>query len=55
MLLAMQSVSLIVGQDLITHPSIGAGHLFGLNAGIFYCAFFLAAHRVRERLDALSS
>lgn len=53
--IAMSGVAVIVGQDFLIHPSLGAGDLFGLSAGFFYGAFFLIAQRSREKLGSLVS
>ncbi len=53
--LAMVGIVVIVGQDFITHPTLGAGDLFGLSAGFFYGTFFLIAQRAREQLSSLAA
>lgn len=53
--LAMAGIVVIVGQDFLTHPTLGAGDLFGLSAGFFYGTFFLIAQRARERLSSLAA
>jgi drug/metabolite transporter (DMT)-like permease len=55
MLLALVGAAVILGQDFIVHPSLGAGDLIGLSAGFFYGMFFLAAERARDGLSALTS
>lgn len=53
--LAMVGVMIILGEDVLTHPTLGIGDLLGLLAGFFYGIFFLAAERARDRLSSLSA
>lgn len=55
MLLAMFGVAVILGQDFLVHPTLGAGDLIGLASGFFYGMFFLTAERARDRLSSLAS
>lgn len=55
MLLALFGAAIILGQDFVVHPTLGAGDLIGLASGFFYGMFFLAAERARDRLSSLAS
>lgn len=50
--LALMGILVILGQDFVTHPSLGIGDLMSIAAGFFYGMFFLAAERARDRLNA---
>jgi drug/metabolite transporter (DMT)-like permease len=53
LLLAMGGAAVILGQDYLTHPTLGAGDLLALLAGFFYGGYFLAMQRAREALSPL--
>lgn len=55
LLLALSGVLVILGQDFFVHPTIGIGDLLSILGGLFYGAFFLAAARAREGLNAVIS
>lgn len=55
MLIALFGAAVILGQDFMIHPTLGAGDLLGLLAGFFYGMFFLATERARDALSSLSS
>ncbi len=55
LLLAMFGAAVILGQDFIIHPTLGAADLLGLLAGFFYGMFFLATERARDALSSLIS
>lgn len=51
--LALSGAAVILGADALN--SVGLGTFFGLLAGVFYGAYFLALQRSRVRLEALTS
>lgn len=55
LLLALFGIALVLGDDYLTHPVLGASDLLGLLAGFFYGAFFLATQGARDRLSVLTS
>jgi drug/metabolite transporter (DMT)-like permease len=52
---AMSGVVVILGQDLVAHPALGIGDVFGLAASIVYTGYLLAMERARTGLDAPSA
>jgi len=55
LVLALCGILVILGQDLLVHPTLGRGDLMALVAGLFYGAFFLAASRARMGLNAFDA
>jgi drug/metabolite transporter (DMT)-like permease len=53
--LALLGMLAIVGPDVLTRSSLGAGDLLALTAGAAYGAYLLATQRIRAHLDTLSS
>jgi drug/metabolite transporter (DMT)-like permease len=51
--LAMTGAVVVVGGDILTHPSLSIGDLLGLGSGFFYAGYFLAAQRGRQYLDTI--
>lgn len=50
---AMLGVIVILGQDLIAHPALGVGDLWGIAASFVYSAYILTIERARKHLSAL--
>lgn len=44
-----------LGGDFLKHPTLGAGDLLALLAGVFYGLFLLATERAREKLSSLTT
>jgi drug/metabolite transporter (DMT)-like permease len=55
LVLAMFGVTVILGEDFIIHPILGAGDLLALFSGFFYGMFLLATERARDKLSSLVS
>lgn len=51
--LALAGVTGLVGNDFLTHPTLGTGDLLGLSSGFFFGLFFMATERARDRLSSL--
>lgn len=52
LLFALIGILVIIGQDLLIHPTLGIGDSMCILAGFFYGLFFLATARAREHLSA---
>lgn len=50
---ALIGVGIILGQDLIAHPALGIGDLFGIASSFVYAVYLLAMERARADLSAL--
>ncbi|MCI0475991.1 MAG: DMT family transporter, partial [Anaerolineales bacterium] len=50
---AMIGVVVILGQDLVAHPALGVGDLFGIAASIVYTVYLLSMERARAGLSTL--
>lgn len=50
---ALTGVGIILGQDLIAHPALGIGDLFGIASSFVYAVYLLAMERARAGLSAL--
>ncbi len=50
---ALIGVGIILGQDLIAHPALGIGDLFGIASSFVYAAYLLSMERARASLSAL--
>jgi drug/metabolite transporter (DMT)-like permease len=55
LLLALAGVTIIIGQDFLSHPTIGISDVMAILGGFFYGAFLLATARVREQMNAFIS
>ena len=53
LLLAFFGIFVIISQDFLAHPVIGATDLLALSAGFFYGLFFLATDQARRGLPSL--
>jgi drug/metabolite transporter (DMT)-like permease len=52
---ALLGMSGIVGWDVLSHSSLGAGDLLALAAGTVYAGYMLTTQRIRAGMDTLSS
>lgn len=50
---AMLGVVVILGQDIVAHPALGVGDLFGIAASVVYAVYLLTMERARAQLSAL--
>lgn len=50
---ALIGVGIILGQDLLAHPALGIGDLFGVASSFAYAVYLLAMERARAGLSAL--
>jgi drug/metabolite transporter (DMT)-like permease len=55
LVVALLGMSVIVGWDVLSHTSLGAGDLLALLAGVFYAGYLLATQRIRAKMDTLPS
>lgn len=55
LLVALSGIVLVLGDDFLAHPVLGASDLLGLVAGMFYGVFFLVTERARDRLSSLTA
>jgi drug/metabolite transporter (DMT)-like permease len=55
LVVALLGMSVIVGWDVLSHSSLGAGDLLALAAGTFYAGYMLTTQRIRAGMDTLSS
>jgi drug/metabolite transporter (DMT)-like permease len=55
MVVALLGMSVIVGWDVLSRSTLGAGDLLALGAGTFYAAYMLTTQRIRAGMDTLSS
>ncbi len=55
LVVALLGMSVIVGWDVLSHSTLGAGDLLALGAGVFYAAYMLTTQRIRAGMDTLSS
>jgi drug/metabolite transporter (DMT)-like permease len=53
--IALLGMSVIVGWDVLSRSSLGAGDLLALLAGVFYAGYLLATQRIRAKMDTLPS
>lgn len=53
LLIAIVGILVVLGQDFLTHPTLGMGDLLAILAGVWYGLFFLAAERSRDKLSSL--
>jgi len=51
--LALVGAAVVLGGDLLLHPTLGLGDLMALGSSLFYAGYYLAAQRGRERLPTL--
>ncbi len=51
--IALVGMAIVLGQDFITHPTLGLGDVLAVGAGLWYGLFFLAAERSRDRLSSI--
>ncbi|HEX8682898.1 MAG TPA: DMT family transporter [Ardenticatenaceae bacterium] len=54
MAVALSGAVLVLGGDMLRHPTLGQGDLLAIGASIFYAAYLMAAQRARAHLDTLS-
>ena len=52
--LAMGGATVVLGSDVIAHPSLSWGDLLALISGLFYAAYYLAMQRGRRDLSPLA-
>lgn len=50
---AMLGVIVILGQDLIAHPALGVGDLWGIASSFVYSVYILTMEQARKHLSAL--
>jgi len=50
---AMSGVVVILSQDLVAHPELGMGDVFGIAASIVYTGYLLTMERARANVSAL--
>jgi drug/metabolite transporter (DMT)-like permease len=55
LVVALMGMSVIVGWDVFTRSSLGAGDLLAMLAGVFYAGYLLATQRIRTKMDTLPS
>jgi drug/metabolite transporter (DMT)-like permease len=51
--LTMAGATIVLGDNLLRHPSLSRGDLLAVVSGIFYAAYFLTTQRGRSFLDTL--
>jgi drug/metabolite transporter (DMT)-like permease len=51
--IAIIGILVVLGQDFLTHPTLGMGDLLAMFAGVWYGFFFLVAERARDKLSSL--
>lgn len=54
MAVSLVGVVLIVGGDMVRHPTLGQGDALAIGAGMFYAAYLLTTQRARSQLDTLT-
>lgn len=47
-------VGIVLGSDILSHPTVGKGDLLALASSIFYAGYFLATQSGRKHYDTLS-
>ncbi|MBM3129665.1 MAG: DMT family transporter [Chloroflexi bacterium] len=52
---ALSGVVVILGQDLVAHPALGIGDLWGIASSGVYAGYLLTMERVRARLSTLAA
>ena len=52
---AMIGASIILGQDMVAHPALGIGDLWGILSSFVYTVYMLAMERARAHLSALAA
>jgi drug/metabolite transporter (DMT)-like permease len=52
--LAMGGATIVLGSDIIAHPSLSWGDLLALISGLFYAAYYLVMQRGRRDMSALA-
>jgi drug/metabolite transporter (DMT)-like permease len=55
LVLALSGAFVILGRDLVAHPTLGIGDSFALLASLFYTGYMLIMERVRAMLSTLIS
>jgi drug/metabolite transporter (DMT)-like permease len=55
LVVALLGMSVIVGWDVLSHTTLGAGDLLAMLAGVFYAGYLLATQRIRSKMDTLPS
>ncbi|MBI5304693.1 MAG: DMT family transporter [Chloroflexi bacterium] len=53
LILACIGILVVLGQDFLTHPTLGWGDTLAMVAGVWYGFFFLVAERARDKLSSL--
>lgn len=53
--MSVLGVTLILGQDLLAHPTVGQGDVLALVSAIFYTIYLLMMERVRASLSTLAA
>lgn len=54
LLLTLAGAAIVLGTDLLRHPSLGIGDMLAIAAGVFYGGYFLVTQRGRVHWDTLS-
>lgn len=55
LIIALIGMLIVLGQDFITHPTLGMGDILAIVAGLWYGLFFLAAERSRDKLSSFTA
>ena len=54
LLLTLAGAAIVLGTDLLRHPTLGIGDILAITAGVFYAGYFLVTQRGRVHWDTLS-
>lgn len=54
LLLTLTGAAIVLGTDLLRHPTLGIGDILAITAGVFYAGYFLVTQRGRVHWDTLS-
>jgi drug/metabolite transporter (DMT)-like permease len=52
--LTLLGATVVMGSDILRHPSVGRGDLLALTSSFFYAGYFLATESGRKHIDTLS-
>jgi drug/metabolite transporter (DMT)-like permease len=53
MAIALVGVAIVVGRDVLEHPTLGWGDLLAIFSSTFYATYILATNRVRRKMGTL--
>ena len=54
LLLTLAGAAIVLGTDVLRHPTLGIGDILAITAGVFYAGYFLVTQRGRVHWDTLS-